>query len=121
MLAGIVTGLALAAVGLGIVWLNDGRSQIVEKAMIFLFSIPAFISFKLKSSNPLMTVFCFIYWAVVGGVVGWLIGAGKRETKLAAVVMLAGLLVTHWVAYLKLMAEINAIGRALEALFGATR
>lgn len=120
-LVGVLIGLGIALVVAGLAWLNDGRSQVVEKAVMFIFSTPALISFKLRSSDAFMMVLSFIYWALVGGVVGWLIGAGKRATKVTGFVVLVGLLASHWIAYLNLSAEIDAIGRALEALFGASR
>lgn len=53
-------------------------------------------------------IFFFVYWAAVGGGVGWLLGQRQAARRTAAVLVIAGLLLWHSVAKEKFERDLEA-------------
>lgn len=117
IITGCLWGILAAVAGLTILWLNDGRSRLIETPITFVFGVPVLIGFELKTSDVFLFVYAALYWALVGGAIGWAIFKGFRIWA----ALTAALVVLHAVVFLQLMREMEAIGRALEAIFGVIR
>jgi len=120
--AGGLIGLAVAAGVMGLVWLNQDRSEILQAITNFFASLPTFIGLKLKLPQALLGVLFFIYWALVGGVFGLLMKLERRVWRLTTISLMVIFATLHWIADVKLTGDIEAAVRAVvEALIGAGR
>jgi len=107
---------------MGLVWLNQDRSEILQAITNFFASLPTFIGLKLKLPQALLGVLFFIYWALVGGVFGLLMKLERRVWRLTTISLMVIFATLHWIADVKLTGDIEAAVRAVvEALIGAGR
>ena len=115
MLIGAVSGLGFAGVVLLLAWLNGGPdgSNILREIINFVAALPVVIFTALKIPQVVQNIPFFIYWALVGGVFGWLLGQKKAPFKIAALVFVFGLVILHYLANVKMSREIGGALRAL--------
>jgi FtsH-binding integral membrane protein len=64
--AGFAAGLAVAACCTLLLWLNQGRSEILITAIDFLAGLPVVIARKLDIPKPLFYPLFFAYWGLNG-------------------------------------------------------
>src|SRR3990167_8907396 len=115
---GVVTGFCGAVTVLGLVWLNQGRGEIVQTIANFFVSLPLSISWALKFPDIISVIIVVIYWGIIGGIIGWLLSRRRLMSQLTAVVLIVALAVSHWAAKVKLEGEIEAAVRAVFKSFG---
>ncbi len=124
ILVGIVCGIVFAAVIVVFAKINDSPdgSEVLREIINFLAASPAVIFAALKMPQVVQNISFFIYWALVGGVFGWLLGQKKAPFKIAALVLLVGLVILHHLANVKMSHEIGGALRAFgEWLAGGVR
>ena len=110
---GVVTGFCGAVTVLGLVWLNQGRGEIVQTIANFFVSLPLSISWALKFPDIISVIIVVIYWGIIGGIFGWLMGRRHLMSQATALALLLVLAVSHWAAKVKLEGEIEAAVRAV--------
>lgn len=93
-------------------------NEILRGTINFIVSVPAFLfSSWLDLPLILQNVLFFVYWAIIGGLLGLLLSRKKPVFKVMAVIIIAALVITHWQIKGRLEREIAGASNALEALF----
>ena len=102
--AGLIFGALLAAVSL----FDLAESTPFESILLFFGSLPVFITIKLLPDVPefFLTIIFFIYWIVLGGLIGWGIRKGKAGI-LGVTLLIAVLFFAHFEAYITMQREID--------------
>lgn len=122
-LIGAVVGLCLAAAVMLLAWFNQDGSEALQAIINFFASLPALLLVVAPFDVPesLQIILFFIYWALVGGIIGWLAGKDHAIHRIAIVVVIVVLILSHWAAKAKLERDIEAAIRAfVGALFGGS-
>lgn len=121
---GAVSGLSMAAVVVLLAWLNGGPggSETLQTIINFFASLPTLVlSASFNIPTFLQIVLFFVYWVLVGGILGWLLSRQHLLFKVTALVLVVGLIVSHWVAQVKLEHELDMLLRAIgKALIGGS-
>ena len=112
-LVGAGLGLCVAAAAVALAWLDGGRGHVLRGIANFLASLPVLAVWVLNGPEALAFIFHFVYWAAVGGTLGWLGGRRGGAHRVAALVLVLGLAASHWAAGVKLGREIEAAIRAV--------
>jgi hypothetical protein len=109
---GAVAGLAIAAADVAAIWLNQGRSPLLENITNFFGALPVLLFWWSDVPEVVSIALFFIYWAVAGTVLAWLIGHKGRVPKIAALILLVALGLSHRAAQLKLEKQMEDAIRA---------
>ena len=114
-IAGMAAGLLSAGL-LALLVVFCGESCVLtQKAGMFFGSTPVYLASAINSSDPFVTAVYLIYWTVLGGLFGFLLGL-KRPVMIKVVIGLALVLVV--VHYLLMVQVTRAIEDAIKALAG---
>lgn len=120
--AGLITGLAVAALVMGLVWLNQGHSEILQSITNYFASLPVFMAYKLGVPKNAAIVVIFIYWGAVGALFGWLASQRRLLRHEVTALFAVALAALHWAADASLSAGIeSALQAVVEALKHAGR
>lgn len=79
--AGFAVGLAVTACCTLLLWLNQGRSEILVTAIDFLAGLPVVIARKLDIPKPLFYLLFFAYWGLNGASVARLLRRWCATTR----------------------------------------
>jgi FtsH-binding integral membrane protein len=71
--AGFLAGLAMAACSSLLLWLNQGRSEVVVAVIDFLAGLPVVFARQLDIPKPLFYLLFFAYWGLNGASIARLI------------------------------------------------
>lgn len=114
ILIGIVSGIVFAVVIVVLAKIGGrlDESEVLRQTINFVVALPAVIFTTLKMPHLLQNISFFIYWALVGGIWGWLLSPKNVLSKIPALFFLAGLIILHHLANVKMSRE---MGELLEA------
>lgn len=117
---GAIVGLLIAIMAVICARLNDAWDNEALRGIInFIAAVPTFIlSGKLNLVQALQNVLFFVYWALLGGITGWLLRQEKIFFKLLLIVFIAALAVTHRNIQINLEQELEGALRALGEAMG---
>lgn len=121
ILIGAITGLLIGAAAVLCARLNDSwNNERLRSVINLIAAVPTFIlSGKLNLTQALQNILFFVYWALLGGITGWLLKQKGIFSKLILIVFIAALAVTHRNIQTNLERELEGALRALgEALGG---
>lgn len=115
---GCRSGLVIGVVILLFAWLNDEwDNEILRSIINFLGSVPTLVfGAKFNISGLLQNISFFIYWVLLGGIVGWLVSQKHPLFKGAMLILIAGLFILHRMVQVNLERELEA---AMETLYKA--
>ena len=116
---GILWGVGVALVTCAVAWLAEvgqgGTARLFQSLALFLaagsvealdlLTAPLHLH-ALQSPEPLLWIFLFAYWMVLGGVLGWLAVKPSARRRAAAIVLVVGL--AAWQGYAKQKLERDA-------------
>ena len=118
-LIGAVAGLSISAAVVAVALINAARNQFLQAITNFFAAPSVLLSWAVGIPEPLAYTLFLIYGALVGGILGWLIGHRTFRSRLAALVFVVLLLAAHATAQAKLARDIEGVLRAvLKALLG---
>ena len=118
-LIGAVAGLSVAAAVIAVALINRGQSQFLQAVTNFFAAPSVLLSWALGIPETFAYILFSIYGALIGGILGWLIGHRTFRSRLAALVFIVLLLAAHATAQAKLARDIEGVLRAvLKALLG---
>lgn len=120
IMIGAIFGLLIAAMAVLCARLNDAWDNEALRGIInFIAAVPTFIlSGKLNLPQALQNVLFFVYWALLGGITGWLLRQENIFFKLILIVFIAALAVTHRNIQINLEGELEGALRALGGAIG---
>ncbi|OGX25026.1 MAG: hypothetical protein A3J51_02515 [Omnitrophica WOR_2 bacterium RIFCSPHIGHO2_02_FULL_45_21] len=116
---GGVIGVSGALIAVVLARLNDAwDNQTVRGIINFLAGVPMLISdVKLKLPQLFQNIFFFVYWLLVGGIMGWPLGAKKAAFKALAAVFVIAVIFAHRAVQINLEQELEGALRALGEIF----
>ncbi len=114
-LIGAEGGIVFAALVVLICWLGQGGNETMRALANVLESVPVLLALRLGLKDPHNHVLCFLYWIIIGGGLGFLVGFKRPIPGMLAVGMLVVLLVLHELAQMRLAQEMETAGNALGA------
>ena len=119
IIVGMLVGISVAVLAIILAGLNDRwDNEALRTAINFLSGIPILIfSTKLNIPEALVNVSFFVYWIVLGGVIGWLAAGKKALSKIALILLIVAVIVSHRFVQTKLERDIEAALEALGSLF----
>jgi len=113
ILVGAEGGLAFAAFVVLMCWLGQDGNETLQALANVLSSVPVLLTLRLGFSAQHNHVIIFIYWIVIGGVLGFLVGFKRPIPGMVAIVMLVVLLVFHELAQRRVAQDLAAAAEAL--------
>lgn len=120
IIMGAITGLLIAIMAVICARFNNAWDNEVLRSIInFIAAVPTFIlSGKMNAPQALQNILFFVYWALLGGITGWLLRQEKIFFKLILIVFIAVLAVTHRNIQTNLERELEGALRALGGAIG---
>lgn len=117
---GAVIGAMVALIAVALAGLNDTWNNEIVRAIInFLAGVPMFIlDVKLKLPQIFQNIFFFLYWALVGVIIGWFLSEKKASFKALAIILVIALVFMHRIVQINLEQELEEALRALAEMFG---
>lgn len=116
ILIGICCGIVFSIIFATVAIINDGNNEIVQSILNFFGSTTAFIAINYNLPEFVGIIIFFIYWALIGGVLGLLLSrkplAGYILTLIFIILLVAG----HRMLQVKLENSLELIGRAFEKI-----
>lgn len=113
---GIISGLGCAIIILGLAWVNSlvGDLRFLQIIIKFLVSTPTYL-LKAQSTNNLVIegILFFVYWGLIGGIIGWLLYLKTSFAKVAIVLMIVGIIISHSLIQIKIERGLDALMEAI--------
>lgn len=103
-------GMALSTLLLAKLNSASDNSECLRLIINFLASVPVAL---FNMPRVLLNVLFFVYWILVGTVIGWLIGHKGKFARVAALMLVTALAIVHWIVKLRIEQDIDAAMRAL--------
>lgn len=120
IIIGIISGLGCAAIILGLAWFNSlaGGLRFLQIIVNFFVSTPTFLlNTQLSNHQIIQGILFFVYWGLIGGIIGWLLCLKTSFAKVAIVLMIVGIIISHSLIQIKiergLDAAMEAIGKSI--------
>lgn len=123
VIMGAMAGLLIAAAAVLSAKLNDAWDNERLRTIInFIAAVPAFIlSVRMNLPQALQNILFFAYWALLGGITGWLLRQENLFFKLILILFIAALAITHRNIQINLERELEgalrAFGEAIGGIF----
>ncbi|GEM_PF-4126867 len=114
-LKGAFMGLMAIAVILVLAKANEGRIGLLENITNFLTSPPVWLCFRTQTPPFVANAALLIYGAFVGWALEWIFKERSRHRLFLAAAVLAGLMVLHRIAQIRLEGDLTA---TIKSLFG---
>lgn len=118
---GIISGLGCATIILGLAWVNSlvGDLRFLQIIVNFLVSTPTFL-LKAQSTNNLVIegILFFVYWGLIGGIIGWLLCLKTSFAKVAIVLMIVGIIISHSLIQIKIERGLDSAMQAFGEAIG---
>ncbi|MBI1976371.1 MAG: hypothetical protein HYS56_02550 [Candidatus Omnitrophica bacterium] len=121
---GAVTGMVIAGGVLLLGYLNiTWNSEVLRSCVHFLSGVPLFLFFgqlnlpEVFQAEWVQKILFLIYWALVGGILGWLLGSRRLPLQATAAVIILALVISHRMVQVRVERELGEISEALGKLF----
>lgn len=120
VMTGAMSGLLIAAMAvlcakLNSTWDNEALRSIIN----FIAAVPTFIlSGKMHLPQAIQNILFFVYWALLGGITGWLVKQEGIFCKLILIVFIAAIIISHRNTQVNLERELEGALRALGGAMG---
>lgn len=117
---GAVIGTMVALIAVALAGLNDAWNNEIVRAIInFLAGVPMIIlDVRLRFPQVFQNISFFLYWALVGAIIGWSLGTKKAAFRALAVIFVIVIIFSHRVVQINLEQEFEGALRALGEMFG---
>lgn len=98
-----------------------GDLRFLQIIVNFFVSTPTFLLVTQPYNHPIIEgILFFIYWGLIGGIIGWLLCLKTSFAKVAIVLMIVGIIISHSLIQIKiergLDAAMEAVGEAIGKL-----
>ena len=117
---GAISGVLIATITVLCAMLNaDWENEILRGTTNFIASVPTLLLSRwLDLPQILQNILFFVYWAIIGGLLGLLLSCKDSFIKTVSVILaVVSLVIAHRVVQVTLETELSDALRGLEALF----
>lgn len=117
---GGVIGAIVALIAIVLARLNEGWNNDIMRGIINFFAGVSMLilDVKLKLPQAFQNILFFVYWALVGGAIGWFLSSKKSGFKMLAIIFVVAVIIVHRIVQINLEQELEAALRALGEIFG---